>query len=294
MRKSIHGISSIFLTLIALSVFLFALTASFAHGTSLSADLLVPSHTFGLHGSIRPLPRNSGLLPASALPNTNAVSSSNWAGFYVGAGSGSGFKQVTGNWNTPCTSGPVDNNHLVAQWVGIGGVYGNQHLLQVGTALLTDGRFHIFYELYPNPPIISRQSFSCANAFTGEVDYNLYSTGTNKNHIAIKNLSTGFTLNYTVPDSKFKPDMQSAEWIDERPSCSSSLTDLADFHYVGWTNPQARSNTNGANLSTISSFANSAIVMQDNKQHLLAKPDGLNPNNTFKDRWYNTGNDGHC
>ena len=294
MRKSIPGISSIFLFLLALSVFLFALTASFAHGANSPADVLSTSHTFGLHGSIRTLPSNSGLLPANTLSNTSIVSSSNWSGFYVGTGSGSGFKQVTGNWNTPCTSGPIDNNHLAAQWVGIGGVYGSQHLLQVGTALLADGRFHIFYELYPNPPVISRQSFGCTNAFTAEVDYNLYSTGTYKNHIFIKNLSTGFTLDYTVHDSQFKPDMQSAEWIDERPSCRSSLTDLTNFHYVGWTNPQARSNTKNAPLLGISSFTNSAIVMLDNKQHLLAKPDSLKANNTFKDRWYNAGSDGHC
>lgn len=294
MRKSLHGISAIFLTLVAVSVFLFALTASFAHDTSLPTGLLYDSHGFGLHGGIRALPRSSGLLPPNALVNTSVAGSLNWAGFYVGNGSGNGFKQVTGNWNTPCTSGLIDNNHLAAQWVGIGGVYGNQHLLQVGTALLTDRRFHLFYELYPNPPVISSQSFGCANAFTAEVDYNVYSTGTYKNHISIKNLSTGYTLDYTVRDSQFKPNMQSAEWIDERPSCSSSLTDLADFHYVGWTNPRARSNTNGANLSGIGSFTNSVIVMQDNKQHTLAKPDGLNSNNTFKDRWYNTGGDGHC
>ncbi len=294
MRKSLHGISSVFLTLVALSVFLFAITAAFAHGTSVSSVFLSGPHGFGLQGGIYPLQRSASVLPSSALPNTSVAGSANWAGFYVGVGSGSGFKQVTGNWNTPCTSRPIDNNHLVAQWVGIGGVYGNQHLLQVGTALLTDGRFHPFYELFPNPPVISSKSFRCADAFTAEVDYNLTSKGANKNHVFIKDISAGFTLDYVVPDSKFKPDMQSAEWIDERPSCSSSLTDLANFHYVVWKNPQARSNTNNGVLSGIGSFANSVIVMQDNKQHTLAKPDGLNSNNTFKDRWYNTGVDGHC
>ncbi|GAC1424043.1 MAG: hypothetical protein PVS3B3_37780 [Ktedonobacteraceae bacterium] len=294
MRKSIHGMSAIFLTLIALCVFLCAVTTSFAHDASTPPGFLYESHGFGLHGGIHPLSHSYGLLPANALPNTSVVSSSNWAGFYVGTGLGSGFKQVIGSWHTPCISGPINRNHLVAQWVGIGGVYGSQHLLQVGTALLTDGRFHPFYELFPNPPMISNQSFSCGNAFTAEVDYNFYSRGTNKNHIFIKNISTGFTLDHIVPDSRFKPDMQSAEWIDERPSCSRSLADLANFHYVGWTNLQARSNSNGAGLSGIGSFANSTIVMQDNKQHTLAKPDGLNPNNTFKDRWYNAGSDGSC
>ena len=294
MRKSLYGISSTFLTLVALSVFLFAITAAFARDTSVPPGILNDPRGFGLHGGIHSLQRSSGVLPSNALPNTNVVGSANWAGFYVGVGSGSGFKQVTGNWNTPCTSGPINNNHLVAQWVGIGGVYGSQHLLQVGTALLPDGRFHLFYELFPKPAVISSKTFRCADAFTAEVDYNLTSKGANKNHIFIKDISAGFTLDYVVPDSQFKPDMQSAEWIDERPSCSSSLTDLANFHYVVWTNPQARSNTNGAVLRGISSFANSAIVMQDNKQHTLAKPDGLNSNNTFKDRWYNAGIDGHC
>ncbi len=294
MRKPLYGISSIFLTLLALSVFFFALTASFAQNMTSELGFLYNSHGFGLHGSVHVLPRSSGLLPPDALTNTSIASSSNWSGFYVGTGSGSGFKQVTGNWSTPCMSGPVNNNHLVAQWVGIGGIYGSQRLLQVGTALLTDGRFHLFYELFPNPPVINGRGFSCANAFTAEVDYNFMSIGKNKNHISIKNLSTGFTLNYIVPDGQFKPDMQSAEWIDERPSCNSSLTDLANFHYSSWTNLQARSNTKSGGLLSIGSFANSALVMQDNKHHTLAKPDGLNASNTFKDRWYNAGSDGHC
>lgn len=288
MRTSISWLGSIFLTLMALSVFLFAITASFAQNVSAT-----PS--FGLQGGIHQLSRSSGLLPAMAQSNTNIASSLNWAGFYVGTGSGSGFKQVVGSWHTPCTSGTINSNHLEAQWVGIGGVYGNQHLLQVGTALLPDGRFHLFYELYPSPAVIGNQGFSCSNAFTAEVDYNFKSIGTNKNHIYIKNLSTGFTLDSTLSDSKFKPDIQSAEWVDERPSCSSgSLTDLANFHYVNWTNIQARSNTKSAGLFGASSFANSALVMQDKNQNTLAKPDGLNSNNTFKDRWYKAGNDGSC
>jgi len=294
MHKSIPWLGSLFLTLMALSVFLFAITASFAQNASMPPGFVYDSHGFGLHGRVKQLPRSSGLLPNGLQPDTSIVSSSNWAGFYVGAGSGSGFKQVIGNWYTPCTSGPINSNHLNAQWVGIGGVYGNQRLLQVGTALLTDGRFHLFYELFPNPPTISTQSFGCANAFTAEVDYNLYSRGANKNHVYIKNLSTGFTLDYTVSDSQFKPDMQSAEWIDERPSCGSGLTDLANFHYVNWTGIQVRSNTNSAGLSGAGSFSNNALVMQDKNQNTLAKPDGLNTNNTFKDRWYNAGNDGVC
>ncbi len=294
MRKSLYGKSSVFLTLVALSVFLFAITSAFARDMSVPSGTLNNPQGFGLHGGIYPLQQSSGVLPSNVSPSIRVVGSSNWAGFYVGTGSGPGFKQVIGSWNTPCTSGPIDNNHLAAQWVGIGGVYGGQHLLQVGTTLLPDGRFHTFYELFPKPPVISSRSFKCADAFTAEVDYNLTSKGTNKNHIFIKDISAGFTLDYVVPDSQFKPDLQSAEWIDERPSCSSSLTDLANFHYVFWSNPQARSNTNTGMLEGIGSFANSAIVMQDKQQHTLAKPDGLNSNNTFKDRWYNAGIDGHC
>ena len=294
MRKSFRRMSSIFLILVAFSVFLFAITTSFARSTNVPPSSLSNSYGFGLQGGIQAIAQSSGLLPADALPNASVSSSLNWAGFYVGTSTGSGFKQVTGNWSTPCMSGPINSNHLTAQWIGIGGIYGSQHLLQVGTVLLTDARFHPFYELFPSPPVISGQAFSCGNNFTAEADYGVRSTGTNKNHISIKNLTTGFTLDYIVPDSKFKPDTKSAEWVDERPSCKSGLTDLADFHYVNWTNPQARGTAKGAGLSPIRSFTNSSIVMQDNKHHTLAKPDGLNSNNTFKDRWYGAGSDGHC
>ena len=277
---------------LAVCVLLFAAATASAQSVSGPSSYVDHSHNFGFHGSIKKLSRT--FLPSNAAPTTSITSVGNWSGFLVGSGSGAGFKQTTGNWNTPCTTGIVDHNHLVAQWVGLGGYYSDT-LLQAGTTLLANGTFHIFYELYPNPPVISSQSFGCASSFTAEVDYNYTSTGANKNHIAVKNTSTGFTVDVVVANTSFQPDLQSSEWIDERPSCNSGLTDLADFNYLTWTSPLARTNTSGAGLGTINTFANTDLMMQDqNTGTVLAKPDGLNVDGTFKDRWDSAGSDGTC
>ncbi len=286
-------IGSVFLMLLAISVFLFSVTASFAHNLDALNRFSDGGHDFGLHGGIHKIAPNVIGIPAGMSPKTSFQGSYNWSGFFVGTGSGNGFKEVTGNWNTPCTLGTINSNHITAEWVGLGGYYGNGNLLQTGTVLLSDGRFHIFYELFPNPPIITNQSFSCGNAFTAEVDYNFISTGTNKNHVYIKNTTTGFTLDTTL--GGLQPDLESAEWIDERPSCGGgNVTDLANFHYVNWSNTLARPNFAGGAYWGIGTFVNTNLSMQDHSGNVLAHPDGLKANNTFTDRWYNTGNDGHC
>ncbi len=292
MRHSSRWFGPVLPALLALCVLLFAVTGTSAQSVSGPSNYVDHGHNFGLHGSIKKLSRT--LLPSNAAPNTTLAGIGNWSGFLVGTGSGNGFKETTGNWNTPCTTGTIDHNHLVAQWVGLGGYY-SDNLLQAGTTLLADGTFHIFYELYPNPPVISSQGFGCASSFTAEVDYNYTSTGPNKNHIYVKNTSTGYTVDVLVANATFQPDLQSSEWIDERPSCNSGLTDLADFNYLGWSSPLARTNTSGAGLATINTFANTDLMMQDqNTGTTLAKPDGLNAGGTFKDRWYNAGSDGTC
>jgi len=291
--KSPQWIGSIFLTLLALSVFLFSVTASFAYSANAQGHFTDRGHDFGLHGGFHKPSRSFNGLPAGVSPNTSFRGSYNWAGFFVGTGSGNGFKEVTGNWNTPCTAAPINSNHIAAEWVGLGGYYGTGNLLQTGTVLLADGRFHIFYELFPNTPVVTNQTFNCGNSFTAEVDYNFVSTGNNKNHIFIKNITTGFTLDTTL--GGFQPDLESAEWIDERPSCGgNNFTDLANFHYVNWSSTLARPNFSGAGYNGIGNFVNTNLTMEDHNTTTLAHPDGLNANNTFVDRWYNAGSDGHC
>lgn len=293
MRHSSHRFGPVLCALLALGVFLFSVTPSSAHGVSTPYNYVDHSHNFGLHGSSKKLARP--VLPRTVSPATTTITSTgNWSGFLVGSGSGNGFNETTGNWNTPCTSGTIDHNHLAAEWVGLGGYYSDT-LLQAGTTLLADGTFHMFYELYPNPPVINSQSFGCASSFTAEVDYNYSSTGTNKNHIFVKNTTTGASMDVIVSNATFQPDLQSSEWVNERPSCNSGLTDMANFYFLGWTSSLARTNTTGAGLATINTFANTDLMMQDQQTATtLAKPDGLNLDGTFKDRWYAAGSDGTC
>lgn len=118
---------------------------------------------------------------------------------------------VAGNFTVP----PVNTSRkpTIAEWAGIGGVYGNQDLIQAGaTTTLYQGYNVIaaFFELYPSPPV------------------NLWTLNPGENvtvGIDATNASNGqwqiFVLDSSgesevIPVASFYPDENTAEWIQER------------------------------------------------------------------------------
>lgn len=62
--------------------------------------------------------QESALAPNSP---TQYVNSDNWAGYFIGSGSGNGYKGIQGDWNVQCFAGSQSNSRQETTWVGLGG-----------------------------------------------------------------------------------------------------------------------------------------------------------------------------
>lgn len=226
------------------------------------------------------------------------------SGYVVGSGSGNGFKTAEGNWNIPCSSPPFDSNHQAAFWVGIGGWFGS-NLLQTGIALRADGHFYLFREAYPNGPVFVALNSSgrCGDHMYARASYKNARDNANGAFTIVEDLTTGQALYGLGSDyGSFRPDIQSADWFDERPGCANfNYTDLANFHYTQWSNALATANYTGATPTPISHFTNQLVYDYDANKvigqtgYIVAEPTVLNGDGkSYTDYWYDPGTDGHC
>lgn len=227
--------------------------------------------------------------------------SCNWSG-YIAVNQQLQFHYVQGEWNTPCTSGAIAPYNNASEWVGIGGWYGP--LLQVGTQLLPDGQYGVFQELAIDSNSheyrVSNTELHCGTHIYAEVDYNYVYPG--KTHVYIRNADTGQVYDDAFGDNigPGAPDLNTAEWIDERPSCGivagyQGYWALAQFNYTNWRNAKAASNFVNAGISGVGYLVDHYKVgMYDAYGKLLAKPDGLSSPESFINRWYANGDDGLC
>lgn len=239
------------------------------------------------------------------------------AGYVVGSGSGNGFKAAEGYWNVPCTSAPVDGRHQAAVWVGLGGWYGNGNLFQAGVAVLPDGNGNPKYQLFiemigaPNPAPYYGPTVSCGDHLYTYLDFNF----------PYSNAASGFVYDYSsgaefragpggtsngfdVDTSRFIPDIQSTEWMVERPvlcqhPVSQPYGDLANFHYVNWhgqngETPEALPNYSGSSWGHIGNFVHYSMSMVNNNGVPLARPSDLDSNGYFTTNFQNVADDWNC
>jgi hypothetical protein len=233
----------------------------------------------------------------------------NWSGWDVGSGTGNGFSGVQGNWNAECTSGGGHGStDQFASWVGLGGWYSNdQSLEQTGILLQSDGTYRMWWAyVWPDPSQPSGSSIiivvdqndvvTCGQHLTAYIHYgsrNGYcSNGGFRPHI--QDTSTGKVLDPGCQSETHGYGIQSAEWVDERPTDTASgcLYQLSAYKWTDWSNMAAQANYSGAGWARPGSFVNSGIVMHDDGLNLdLSYPDqySIGSNNWFTDRWYAYG-----
>lgn len=229
---------------------------------------------------------------------TEYTTSPNWSGYFVGSGTGSGFKQLEGNWNIPCYNGSQSpSNSRAVSWIGLGGWYGN-NLWQAGTTEDPSEGYHFWVEAFPQTyMIINDKTLSCGNHVQAEVDYNVTVPG--KSSVYLKDTSNGDYVSASYGD-EFVPDLESADWIDERIGCSltsSSHYLLADFNYVVWSSANAKPNSNNSSYGSINSFVNLQVTMYETNSpyDFLTSPYSLGSGgNNFQDNWQEKGNDDTC
>jgi hypothetical protein len=233
----------------------------------------------------------------------------NWAGWYVGTGSGNGFQGVKGNWNAPCVGGSPDSGKY-SSWVGLGGRFGTESLEQTGIDEQPDGTYRMFWEyVYSDPTSpygasgIERDDMTdvihCGQHISASVEYGSRSghCPSGEWHPHVTDTSTGKTWDPGCMSESHGFGVQSAEWIDERPSVDQSIcppsdpyTSLTDFQWTAWSSLLAQANYSGAGYVAPSSFANSRIVMHDDGTNTdISYPDQTSIGSSFTGRWHAFG-----
>lgn len=233
--------------------------------------------------------------------STNYTSNSHWSGYFSGSGLGNGFKQVDGYWNVPCWGPYTPSNSRATTWLGLGGWYPNYNLWQAGTTEDPSTGYHLWWEAFPNNyEQINISNLSCGDQIYAYADWNVdYS---NRAHIYIQdeNPNNGTYISTTYY-SGWEPNLQSADWIDERPGCSLTSSNshylLSDFRYVQWSGAETVPNYSGAGWGSINGFVNYQVTMYETNdgQANITDPYSLtNGGYNFQDNWLATGGDDTC
>jgi len=181
---------------------------------------------------------------------------------------------VSGSWTVPSVNvSPKDT--FSAAWVGIGG-HTDETLIQTGTeqdSIDGEAGYAAWYELLPNDSVtITTMNVSPGDRIKASI--NLVDSATNNWSIEIDDVTTGqtFKQNFFYDSLRL-----SAEWIVERPAVNNSLSALADFGNVTFTDASATMSTN---VGTISNFPFAQVTMQDRQNRQLVTVSSLTSNGT--------------
>ena len=209
-------------------------------------------------------PAYAARFPAANVP-IGGNASYNWAGYVA---TGSGYTSVSGSWQIPSVTGPV--NSADAAWIGIGGV-SSADLIQAGTQTLVDSSgnaaYQAFYEILPNDSVTVNLPVRA-----GDVLYSsITQISTNQWQITLRNNTTGQSYQTTV---QYASSENSVEWIEEMPSTSSgNYIPLDSFGSVSFTGDTVTQN--GTTYSIAQTDAQPLTMYETAGNQLLATPSSL-------------------
>jgi hypothetical protein len=179
---------------------------------------------------------------------------------------------VSGSWTVPTVT-VSQQDTFSATWIGIGGQT-DETLIQTGTEHDSiDGSvtYSAWYELLPNYSItISTINVSAGDKITASI--NLVNSATNEWSIEIHDVTRAerFKQNFFYDSSRL-----SAEWIVERPNVNNTISILADFGSVTFTDLSVKM---GTSAGTISDFPFAQVTMHDRQNRQLVTISSLNSN----------------
>jgi Peptidase A4 family len=162
----------------------------------------------------------------------------NWSGELE---SGTTFTEVTGSWDVPevATSQPSEYS---STWIGIGGgSESSTGLLQLGTEQDAGSGATTYYawvEMLPAAayPIVDATTGTPAPVTPGDhMQVTITESAADLWHVEMEDTTQGWqfthTYHYTGTDA-------TAEWIEEATTVNTSISTLADFHSVRFTDMQ--------------------------------------------------------
>jgi hypothetical protein len=202
---------------------------------------------------------------------------SNWSGYIVASdiqNRSPVVSSVSASWTVPEIKSS-ENNTFSGVWVGIGG-YGEGTLIQTGTEQeCINGKFayYAWYELVPDPLVhIPNIHVQAGDAVTASIS--LINENTNTWSIEIADVTRGERFKKIVV---YNSSRLSAEWVVERPKVNGTISTLADFGNVKFTECKATlDDVTGA----IGNFSYAQLVMHDNEGTSLVLVSPLNDDGT--------------
>jgi hypothetical protein len=191
---------------------------------------------------------------------------SQWSGYIVASdiqNRSPVVSSVSASWTVPDIK-PSENNTFLGVWVGIGG-YGEDTLIQTGTEQeYVNGRvaYYAWYELLPDYLVrIPNVHVRAGDAVTASIS--LINENTNTWSIEIADVTRGERFKKTVV---YNSSRLSAEWVVERPKVNGTISTLADFGNVTFTECKA---TVEGNTGAISNFSYAQLAMYDQELQLV-------------------------
>ena len=193
----------------------------------------------------------------------------NWSGYAVPASSASATV-ASGSWIQPsvtCSGGAS----YASFWVGIDGFNSNS-VEQSGTLGQCSGgaaRYSAWYEFYPAASVtISSITVHPGDSFSSTISY---SSSTGQFSLTITDVTTG--KSFTTTGTASGAQRSSAECIAERPSIGGSITKLAKFGTVNFSQCNATINGVSGPFGSFSGVQSIDMVSRSGK--LLAQTSAL-------------------
>ena len=171
---------------------------------------------------------------------------------------------VSASWIIPEIE-PSENMTFSGVWIGIGG-YGEESLIQIGTeqeCLSSKPVYYAWYELLPDY-LIRIPTLHVQPGDTIAASISLVNENTNTWSITIKDVTRGEHFKKTVV---YNSSMLSAEWVVERPKVNGTVSTLADFGNVTFTECNA---TVDDVTGPIGNFSYAQLVMHDEETPLVS------------------------
>jgi hypothetical protein len=170
---------------------------------------------------------------------------------------------ISASWTVPEIK-PSENNTFSGVWVGIGG-YGEDTLIQTGTEQeYVNGRvvYYAWYELLPDY-LVRIPNIHVRAGDTVTVSISLINKNTNTWSIEIADVTRGERFKKTAV---YNSSRLSAEWVVERPKVNDTISTLADFGNVTFTECKA---TIEGNTGAINNFSYAQLAMYDQELQLV-------------------------
>jgi hypothetical protein len=191
---------------------------------------------------------------------------SQWSGYIVASdvqNRSPVVSSVSASWTVPDIK-PSENNTFLGVWVGIGG-YGENTLIQTGTEQeYVNGRvvYYAWYELLPDYLVrIPNVHVRAGDTVTASIS--LINENTDTWSIEIADVTRGQRFKKTVV---YNSSRLSAEWVVERPKVNDTISTLADFGNVTFTECKA---TVEGNTGAVSNFSYAQLAMYNQELQLV-------------------------